>query len=276
MHNSKLYTVLIFLLAASCCVQHSNAEPPASVSKSSAAPKSYLSGEYFWGKWYMGATLKLFSNGKFKESTYSDAINPQTGAAGSNIYGYYGVKDGHLILSPKYSTPGQGAKPKYANKRTKWSGSAMRLLPVRWGSRLYLLYRNEQELDFCNAINLGDEPRPAGQRRDGSSFFLRVDDEKKAVTGLPQIPQQWSSYLLPTPVVGKVISVGKGSTAIVNVGKTDKIKVGMIFTDNKLGSEENTFKVIALQNHQATIKNEITWRANIKVGEEVSTRRNSK
>jgi len=44
---------------------------------------------------------------------------------------------------------------------------------------------------FCAAVVRGDEPRNHGS----GCFYLRLFDEKKAVTGLPEVPSPWRHYL---------------------------------------------------------------------------------
>jgi hypothetical protein len=150
--------------------------------------KRSLVGEYSWNVWYMGETLRLKSDGRFQKITRSDAVDPVTGESGREIYGDYGIRNGVVILCPEYSIPGGGVTPKYANKRTKEPDCAVSLLPVQWGDRLYLLSQNKQEVDFCNAVNSGAEPRAAHKLRNESFFYLRSGDEKKPVRGLPPIP----------------------------------------------------------------------------------------
>jgi len=105
--------------------------------------------------------------------------------------------------------------------------------PIRWGERLYLIPADEM-VQFCYAINSGDEPRAGCWSY--NDFFLRVGDWDKEVEGKPEIPVEFAAYLLDEPVEVAIVSIGdirqtdrRGNTAdvVLNKGKKDGLQLGM-------------------------------------------------
>lgn len=64
------------------------------------------------------------------------------------------------------------------------------LLPVPWGRRRYLVPENRLG-DFALAIHAGVEPRCGHWGR----FLLRGGDERRVVSGLPELPAAWQGLL---------------------------------------------------------------------------------
>ena len=94
---------------------------------------------------------------------------------------------------------------RYPNTRKGFEGIASELLPVRWGERHYLIAL-DGIVDFTNAINAGTEPSRLFGGRSGE-FLLRRGDEKKEVSGLPNLPNEYLSYILREPIKTKISSV---------------------------------------------------------------------
>jgi hypothetical protein len=145
------------------------------------------------------------------------------------------------------------------------------LVVVKWGRRRYLV-ASEQFKAFCNAVNLGNEPRNS----ELGDFALGEGQHVIAVTGRPGVPERWSQYLLKAPVTGKVIELLPNSKAKVNVGRKEGLREGMalvptenhLFGDMEILSVEEDKSVIG-----ARYPNNTTW--NVRVGDIVSTRRPS-
>jgi hypothetical protein len=108
------------------------------------------------------------------------------------------------------------------------------LYPVRWGRRVYLL-RPDEVLGFCNAANLGLEPRP--EEADGS-FLVRAIMTARAAAGverphleaahgLPRIPHDWDRYLLRSSLRGRVLEMTKSGRAWIDVGSRQGLHKGM-------------------------------------------------
>ncbi len=109
-------------------------------------------------------------------------------------YGEATYVDGHIRLSFKYR-----------NTREGYAGIAEDLIPVPWGERQYLI-PSEEMISFCNRVNGGMEPR-IPLTDDGHAFLRRGDDRRK-VSGMPQVPQEYRKYLLATPVEADLVTVG--------------------------------------------------------------------
>jgi hypothetical protein len=123
----------------------------------------------------------------------------------------------------------------HENQRRGFQGIAPELIPISWGSRHYLVPADEIT-KFCNHVNRGLEPR------EGSHGFhlLRDGDEGQAVTGLPNVPSKYRSYLLANPIEAKIMAVGpstlrpsladwkfKDTPVTLDAGTVKGLKVGM-------------------------------------------------
>ncbi len=119
--------------------------------------------------------------------------------------------------------------------------------PVKWGDRRYLIGEDEM-VDFINRINQGYEPC---EEMFCTRFFIRADDKKKKVSGNPDIPVQFQSYLLKKPIRATIIAVGKSETTrdedledtlfrdteiTLNVGSAQGVWKGMEFLRSGQGS----------------------------------------
>jgi hypothetical protein len=92
----------------------------------------------------------------------------------------------------------------HPNKREGFQGIAPELIPVLWGERHYLIPSNEI-LEFTNAVNASFEPCTMFCSR----FLLKRGDEKKKVSGQPDIPDEYRAYLLEKSIKSDVLSLGE-------------------------------------------------------------------
>ena len=168
--------------------------------------------------------------------------------------GSFFVKNGILILQPLHPN-GQGG----------FKGTPTRFLPINWDDRRYLIPEN-QLLNFVNEINQGTEPRHGmfGQ------FYLRKGDENKTVSGFPHLPARWQEYLLLKPIQGEVIEVTK-KFVVINVGKKNGLKMGMILTARNSQSMFTQLKIISLEDHTAKAK-ALYKKDDVRIGDIVSTK----
>jgi hypothetical protein len=121
---------------------------------------------------------------------------------------------------------------KLPNKREGFRGIAPEFLPVTWGDRYYLI-PSDGVVKFANAINAGFEPRNS----EWGQFLLRRGDVSKQVSGYPNLPPEYSEYLLKSPIKAEVSAVkesrDKGSDRIsivlLNVGASQGVRKGMEF-----------------------------------------------
>ena len=123
----------------------------------------------------------------------------------------------------------------FENKREGFEGIAPELIPISWGPRRYLI-PTDDIVKFCNSVNEGEEPR----NHAGGFYLLRLGDEKKAVTGLPKVPEEYQSYLLAKPIEATIIAIGpyttrpstvkwkfKDTPVTLNVGTRQGLRMGM-------------------------------------------------
>jgi hypothetical protein len=151
---------------------------------------------------------------------------------------------------------------KHPNVRDGFQGIAPLLLPIRWGDRHYLIPADGLG-DFANAINAGREPSSLFGGKSGW-FLLKLGDEKKAVSGLPNIPQEYLSYLLSEPIRAKISSVEQTvveqhrriTSVKIDAGTADGLKQGMELYVHSPSNVYDTVIVTAVSDHsaQAVIK----------------------
>ncbi len=153
------------------------------------------------------------------------------------------------------------------------------LVPVKWGERLYLMHK-ESLIEFCNAINLGLEPRrDLGAEWYLGSFYLREGDEKRSASGPPSLPTDSISQLLKRPVeahVQAILQDNDTQLAVINKGTEVGLRPGMRFVINdEHGSDPPNlwFKgliVVSVDSHLAKLK--VLPFLEIKIGDNVSSK----
>ncbi|MCA8989002.1 MAG: hypothetical protein KDA78_15260 [Planctomycetaceae bacterium] len=75
---------------------------------------------------------------------------------------------------------------------------------VNWGARRYLV-QDENMIGFCADCVNNFEPRTT---TDSSNLcFLRVGDESKSVSGLPQVPAEYLDYLPSQPIAAQITQI---------------------------------------------------------------------
>jgi hypothetical protein len=143
----------------------------------------------------------------------------------------------------------------------------MTFLPITWGTRAYLLAKDEL-LEFCNSINLKTEPRASAN----GLFFLRHGDWINEVQGPPTLPADWSSYLLPKPVQAEVIEMTGTRTGKLNVGQAQGIRPGMILQNGRNNRFPCMVRVVSSDKESCLIRelNELIV-PDIKVGDRVGS-----
>ena len=120
----------------------------------------------------------------------------------------------------------------FANDRKGFQGIAPELIPIVWGERHYLIPADEV-VSFANTVNAGFEPRKSQWGR----FLLRRGDEVKSASGQPNLPPEYSGYLLKDPIKAEISSIQGSRTetttrftsVILNVGSAQGVKQGMEF-----------------------------------------------
>lgn len=95
----------------------------------------------------------------------------------------------------------------FANEQEGFQGIAEEFIPIAWGDRKYLI-PSDDVIGFCNDVNDGTEPRKSVH----GMYLLRDGDEKREVTGSPEVPEKFKSCLLAGSVEADIIEVGISKT----------------------------------------------------------------
>jgi hypothetical protein len=186
-------------------------------------------------------------------------------------YGSVTEKGGKLVFSFEFENGKNGLR-----------GMAPELAPVRWGDRRYLIPTGDV-VGFCNSVNQGAEPRSGSY----GLHLLRLGDEGKAVTGRPNVPKEFQSYLLPEPVEAKVVTVGvteartswagwdvRDTPLTLDAGAKRGLKVGMELFVTEPDSVLDSVKITKVEDDRSeAVMNQMLSKApGPKPGWRVSTR----
>lgn len=150
-------------------------------------------GAHDWaGEYYMGDGLGV--NTSLVVAPAAGYVFEWHGCLGlyDRNYGAVTWKEGRLALS--FTFP---------NIRKGFRGIAPELVPIKWGTRRYLI-SSDAVIGFCNEVNQGGEPRNEVH----GQFLLRKGDEKEKVKGFPELPEQYRPFLLLKPVEARITAVG--------------------------------------------------------------------
>jgi hypothetical protein len=150
------------------------------------------------------------------------------------------------------------------------------LVPVKWDERLYLMPK-DSFIEFCNAINLGLEPRKElGSDWYLGSFYLRDGDEKKSVTGYPAFSKDLIDLLLGKPVEATVINIefdGDRQVAVIDKGSDAGLKPGMrlVLTESRFWQSPSLWSglVVVSASHDLA---KLTVFEEAKIGDKISTK----
>ncbi len=188
------------------------------------------------------------------------------GASARSYQGTWTEKDGRIDLTPTYDE----AHEAFPKMPVEWR-------VVDWGLRRYLVPEGKL-IRFCNALNLGDEPR----REATGSALLRVGDWDKPVTGAPQLAPEWKAFLLDRPLTGTVVNLEEGGFAKLSLGGNHGLKAGMALVAHVRGEArccelkvvcpcEDSARVDIVRREECGLSQMPT--GDVLVGDEVSTSR---
>lgn len=113
------------------------------------------------------------------------------------------------------------------------TGRTCLAVPVWWEGRLYILGPSGRSwpgglLEFCNAVNWGEEPRPPNARHLADGLLMRTLPVREgAVAPRNSIPDIAAKWILTKPIEGTVLDVLPNRRASVNLGRKDGVFVGM-------------------------------------------------
>jgi hypothetical protein len=256
------------MLAACFCSQ---TEKPigGADSRSSRETLATLTGEFIRGDGFVNQSLKVKPDGRFSFEWSADDGGYHRDSGTAEIV--EGLLSLNTMKSETNREPGAFRHPKSHS--------------IRWGKRLYLLSESEI-LPFCNAINLGLEPRegPFGRFYLRMSFSERGKAEGEApklgmIEGLPSLPRQWEPFLLKKPLAGKVVDDSKDARAQIDLGSHDGLREGMeLLVEDEVGKpfggrSYTIVKVIALKERRCTVQDKYRFFFDeLRKGQKVSSR----
>jgi len=171
-------SLLILLLTVEISVSRGQPRSP------SKPPFSALAGSYYRGDGLgVNQTLRIEEDGSY-DFVWSGCLGTYSRSTGRAFPRRGGLDLQTLSEGPRNRVP--------VVKGSFW--------PVRWGERQYLVPPDDL-MGFVNAVNLGSEPRDDAY----GMHYLRQDDWKLPVTGLPDLPEPYRGYLLKKPQEGSIL-----------------------------------------------------------------------
>lgn len=202
------------------------------------------------GAYYFGDGLGL--NIDFEFAPQSGFVITWKGCLGT-----YGVSYGSVTFQDKVVQ----LAPEASFGRMEDLFLAPQFVKVRWGKRHYLVAADHM-IEFANHVNAGLEPNTLFGGL-SESFLLKLGDEKRRVSGQPDLPPEFLSYLLPKPVEAKIMSVGTTevcdkelnemkTSVTISAGRAEGLKPGMELYLNKPSKIFGTAKITAVDEHSAT------------------------
>lgn len=142
-------------------------------------------GIYSLGDNYFSASLALAPNSGFA-ATSLGCLGPMSASYGS----VHQVGDRVRLMY------------EFSFKEYEDSHGWLEYAVIPWGERRYLV-ESRFLLRFCNAVNSGVQ----GNQFFSGVFYLRNRDYHAEVTGLPEVPGEFSSYLLRQPIEATITGI---------------------------------------------------------------------
>jgi len=109
-------------------------------------------------------------------------------------------------------------------------------VPAKWGERRYLIAPRQMK-SFCNAVNMGDEPRASGY----GDFLLRRNESETPPTGLPELPREFASMVRDHPLQASVVAVQVGRFV-----KTSGVRLRTTVVTLDVGSKDGAWEGMEL------------------------------
>ena len=154
--------------------------------------------------------LILSEDGSFSLE-YFDGGGCEGGAASGKSAGHARLANGVLQFFP------DGVAPQVYGGRDLLEP----LRVIEWSGRIYLVPEAAM-LRWCNAVNRGEEPRPAL----AGNFYVNFTEV--VPRGKPEVPAQWEKYLLASTITGKTVKPAGATNAIVDIGGGSGLLPGMV------------------------------------------------
>jgi hypothetical protein len=211
-----------------------------------------FAGNYYEGNGRYGTSFELSPNGHFTFEISTDMV----GAPKKRLSGTLLRKGEIFSIREIGQSPGLQS----------WERQPNELMPLLWGDRHYLI-RNEVShiIDFCNAVNAGDEPRQS----EPGIVYLREGDRKKEALGKPKLPRYWMKFILAHPVTCKVTSILGNGSIKVDAGSINNLSCGMVLIDSMTNKR---FSISQVERSTATAKAVFGTSYSTRIGDTLSTR----
>lgn len=239
-----------------------------------------LAGTYFTGNEFGGSRFQLSADGDYKNTGYTESsIFSEFGkyVFGSGVLKFRVLKSSEKNISDeKEINLLDPSKNKDAAKEPR----NYVLLPIRWRTRIYLIPEREV-MEFINAVNLSVEPRENTDSKFYLGNFYLQDKTYKnldfhspifPVKGLPELPEEWVSFLLVNTVTAKVIKIegeGKRKIAVIDKGIDDGLKIGMrLISKNERPSLWSGVEILSSEPKTAKVR----VLGELKIGEQLSSK----
>ena len=154
------------------------------------APASEWSAEYYEGDG-LGENVRVTLDAKIGVA-----------ATWRGCMGMYGANEGEVDASNPREFAFRFRHPNRESGQPVFGTFPERVHAVRWGKRHYLL-PEDRGIEFVNAMHHGMEPRD----RAHGLFLLAKGDERKPVSGLPELPPTLLALVRAKPLTLRVRSV---------------------------------------------------------------------
>lgn|GEM_PF-3236282 len=161
--------------------------------------------------------------------------------------------------------------PTRKNRCEGLEGMNTRYVPVKWGSRYYLVDENEMP-GFCAAcaphnrlasFNMDD--------RHGVDYVKLIDNKLRPVSGDPTLPARFHTYFEHGAVTAKVVKVNANGGVTLDKGSQDRLAPGMLLCASSAANIE--IKIQLALDHNAKAMAQYVWNSEraVKVGETFTT-----
>lgn len=227
-----------------------------------------LAGTYVYSSTYLGARFTLASDGKYEYTRSIDCCDPDW-----KEQGIYTIHDSKIRLKIVKHNLKDFKRKNITLDKTEYD-----MQVIKWGERIYLI-KPSRLPKFAAAINLGVELRNRifDDNNLTSFFYSRIGDENKPIKGKPELPNEWLSIILDSPIQATVVKFdGKPveRTYTINKGSSDGLKVGMCFVGENVKLEyDNLLWVTSVEEHSAKLDNQSSvFAPDYKVGDILTTK----
>lgn len=262
-HIYACITVMcIFVMLMLCGCQHS--KPQVNVKTQTPAPKllfpeSELPGKYYFGDGLgVNCVLELKADKRFN-FTWTGCM------------GVYDKNKGIWDLNGDLLT----VRPDKLNATGGFRGMNIRYIPVKWGTRHFLIDENEMP-GFCVMLSKLDphlmkQLKTDEYYRHGLDYIKIQKPENISISGKPLIPARYIDFYENGPIVVKVVKVSDVRHAVINKGSADKVKPGMLLSLVNFGGLD--IEVVSVDKHESVVKPIFYFNSNvfIKVGHRFTT-----